>query len=219
MKMNESRLFEDRPSQLAREALLQSSCFWCERLHEAKHPLSVCPRCEETARAGSFPMGSLAMNGSYPLTAEAIDERLTRKAPGNYALGHLDGDTFMVSYVGRSDSDLRHRLHEWVGAPSHCDRYAPSGRAAWGVHRRGPLSLDIATQGRVGIEPDSSYTRFAYSYAPSAEAAFAKEWRNYDDFGGSDGLDNATPPSPRQVERLEPRSWETDGAGPARAEA
>jgi hypothetical protein len=34
-------------------------------------------------------MGSLEMSGSYPLTAEAIDERLTRKSPGNYALGYL----------------------------------------------------------------------------------------------------------------------------------
>jgi hypothetical protein len=37
---------------------------------------------------------------------------------------------------------------------------------------------------------DSGYTRFAYSYAASAEEAYAKEWRNYDAFGGSRGLDN-----------------------------
>lgn len=149
------------------------------------------------------------MSGSYPLTAEAIDERLTWKSPGNYALGYLDSGTFMVFYVGRSDSDLRHRLHEWVGAPSHYDRFAPSSRAAWGVHRRGLLPLDVATQGRVGVEVDSSYTRFAYSYAPSAEEAFAKEWRNYDEFGGSVGLDNATPPSRSRVapqEYLEQRA-------------
>ncbi len=138
-------------------------------------------------------MGSLEMKGSYPLTDAAIDAMLTRTSPGNYALGYLDGDTFMVFYVGRSDSDVKHRLHEWVGAPSSYDRYAPSTRAAWGVHRRGLLPLDVAAQGRVGVAVDSSYTRFAYSYAPSAEAAFEKEWRNYDDFGGSDGLDNAAP--------------------------
>jgi hypothetical protein len=140
-------------------------------------------------------MGSLEMNGSYPLTAEAIDRMLTSKSPGNYALGYMDGDTFAVFYVGRSDSDVKRRLHQWVGAPSRYDRFASSSLAAWGVHRRGPLPLDVATQGRVGAEADSSYTRFAYSYAPSAEEAFAKEWRNYDEFGGSDGLDNATPPS------------------------
>jgi hypothetical protein len=41
---------------------------------------------------------------------------------------------------------------------------------------------------------ESSYTRFAYSYAPSAETAFEQECRNYDDFGGSARLDNEAPP-------------------------
>jgi len=176
MQTSEAKPFADRPSQMPHEASLQA-CFWCQTPHPAKHPLSVCPGCVTAARAGGFPMGSLEMSGSYPLTSKAIDERLTHKSAGNYALGYMDGDTFMVFYVGRSDSDLRHRLHEWVGAPSH--------------------------------EVDSSYTRFAYSYAPSAEAAFAKEWRNYDDFGGSVRLDNATPPSRRQAapqEYLEQRA-------------
>ena len=195
MDMSDSRHSADQASETAHGATLQASCFWCEAEHPAKYPLSVCPACGGTTRAGSFPMGSLEMIGSYPLTAEAIDAKLTRKSPGNYALGYMDGDTFAVFYVGRSDSDLRHRLHEWVGAPSRYDPYAPSTLAAWGVHRRELLPPDVAAQGRAGV--DSSYTRFAYSYAPSAEAAFAKEWRNYDDFGGSDGLDNATPPSLR----------------------
>jgi hypothetical protein len=194
MEKIEARPFADRSSEIA-----QVSCFWCERLHEAKHRLSVCPTCAETFRAGTFPMGPLQMNGSYPLTNEAIDEMLTRTSPGNYALGYMDGDTFMVFYVGRSDSDVRHRLHEWVGAPSGSERYAPSAKAAWGVHQRGLLPLDVPALDRVGVGADSSYTRFAYSYAPSAEAAFEKEWRNYDDFGGSDGLDNAVPPSRRWV--------------------
>jgi hypothetical protein len=152
-----------------------------------------------------FPMGSLEMSGSYPLTDAAIDEMLNRAAPGNYALGYLDGDTFLVFYVGRSDSDVRHRLHEWVGAPSSSGRYASSNKAAWGVHRRrcGLMPLDGVAQGRVGADADSSYTRFAYSYAPSADEAFAKEWRNYDDFGGNGGLDNPTPPSRYRVARGE----------------
>jgi hypothetical protein len=41
---------------------------------------------------------------------------------------------------------------------------------------------------------ETSYTRFAYSYARSAEQAYAEEWRNYDAFGGSHGLDNETQP-------------------------
>ena len=192
----EARHLADRASEIAHEASVQASCFWCEAPHQARNPLSVCPACVTTARVVGFPMGSLEMNGSYPLTAEAIDETLTRSSPGNYALGYMDGDTFAVFYVGRSDSDVKHRLHEWVGAPSRYDQYAPSTRAAWGVHRRGLMPMDVAAQGRVGAAVDASYTRFAYSYAPSAEAAFEKEWRNYDYFGGSAGLDNTAPPSP-----------------------
>jgi hypothetical protein len=41
---------------------------------------------------------------------------------------------------------------------------------------------------------DGSYTRFAYRYAPSAETAFERECRNYDDFGRSGALDNEAPP-------------------------
>jgi hypothetical protein len=48
--------------------------------------------------------------------------------------------------------------------------------------------------GRVGIGVDSSYTRFAYSYARSAEAAFEKECRNYHEFGANGGRDNEAHP-------------------------
>jgi hypothetical protein len=41
---------------------------------------------------------------------------------------------------------------------------------------------------------ESSYTHFAYSYAGSADEAHAKEWRNYDAFGGTYGLDNESEP-------------------------
>jgi len=194
MDQHETRLFTDQRPGIPRETSGQASCFWCEALHPAPHPLSVCSDCAADARAARFPMGSLMMDGSYPLTAEAIDATLTRTSPGNYALGYMDDGTFMVFYVGRSDSDVKLRLHEWVGAPSRHQRFDPSSRAGWGVHRRGLLPLDLAVPGRGGVETDSGYTRFAYSYAPSAEAAFAKQWRNYDDFGGSDGLDNPAPP-------------------------
>jgi hypothetical protein len=122
-------------------------------------------------------MRSLEMSGSYPLSDEAIDEALTRTSPGNYALGYMDGDTFNVFYVGRSDTDLRQRLHEWVGMPSRTENYGSFAKASWGAHRR------------------RQHTRFAYSYARSAEEAYAKEWRNYDAFGGSHGLDNETQPA------------------------
>ena len=35
-------------------------------------------------------------------------------APGAYALGRVNGDTFYVDYVGRSDSDLNDRLKDWT---------------------------------------------------------------------------------------------------------
>jgi len=138
-------------------------------------------------------MRSLEMSGSYPLSDEAIDEALTRTSPGNYALGYMDGDTFNVFYVGRSDSDVRQRLHEWVGMLSRYEKHASSAKASWGVHRRGQLPVDAPALARVG-NAESRYTHFAYSYARSAEDAYAHEWRDYDAFGGSHGLDNETQP-------------------------
>jgi hypothetical protein len=145
-------------------------------------------------REYEFPMGSLEMSGSYPLDDASIDEIVRRTSPGNYALGYMDGATFTVFYVGRSDSDLRSRLHEWVGRPSRFERYAPPTRAAWGSRPRGCFAHGSPSLDRVGNDVESSYTRFAYSYAGSADAAYRKECRNYRDFGGSHGLDNETSP-------------------------
>jgi len=165
------------------------SCFWCERIHRGEHALAVCPTC----RARLSTMRLLGMSGSYPLSDEAIDEALTRRSPGNYALGYMDGDTFLVFYVGRSASDVRRRLHEWVGLPSQPDRHAPMAKASWGVRHRGSPPLDAPAL-RTVTNADTHYTRFAYSYAPSPEAAFERECRNYSDFGGSRVLDNSLPP-------------------------
>jgi hypothetical protein len=139
-------------------------------------------------------MGLLGMNGPYPLTDEAIDEALLRTSPGNYALGYMDDGAFVVFYVGRSDSDVRRRLHDWVGTPSRYEKYAPSTRAPCASRVRGFPLLDTPAFDQVGMNVDSSYTRFAYSYTPSADAAFAEECRNYHDFGASHGLDNETHP-------------------------
>jgi len=191
MRKNRDRFPIAPPPQPEPEAAVLVSCARCAQLHRAENLLEfnpVCPRC-----ACAFPLTSLEMDGSFPLTAESIDEELTRTSPGNYALGYMDGGTFVVFYVGRSDSDVRRCLHEWVGAASQYEAYAPSGRAPWGVHRRGTFPLNAPALSNVG-KIDSSYTSFAYSYAPSAEAAYAKEWRNYDDFGGSQRLDNSTAP-------------------------
>jgi len=165
-------------------------CFWCEQLHEGDHPLSVCPTC----RSRFSTMRALGMNGSYPLSEDAIDAALTRTSPGNYALGYLDGGAFVVFYVGRSGSDVRQRLHEWVGMSSRFERYAPQAKASWGVRHRESFPVPSPALGTVA-NVDAGYTRFAYSYALSAEAAFETECRNYDDFGGSRELDNEAPPT------------------------
>lgn len=191
MEYSENWGFTDGRSDIAKDASSLVSCFWCGQLHPGEHPLSVCPACREKYST----MRLLDMSGSYPLDDEAIDEVLTRTSPGNYALGYMDGDAFQVFYVGRSDSDVRQRLHEWVGMPSQHEDYASPAKAPWGVHRRGPLPVDAPAFGRVGTA-DDSYTRFAYSYAHSAEEAYAKECRNYDAFGGRCGLDNETRPFP-----------------------
>ena len=173
-------------SGMVHDAFLLASCIYCGRLHQADDPLEFDPICATCARR--YPSGSLDMSGSYPLTNESIDAMVLHTSPGNYALGFMDGITFMVFYVGRSDSDVKHRLHAWVGTPSRYKRYAPSAKAACrSRHRQGlPRSPTLDRVGNV----DSRYTRFAFSYAASARAAFEKECRNYHDFGGSDGLDN-----------------------------
>jgi hypothetical protein len=194
MEKSEVGNFVDRQSEIVHEAILLVSCIWCEKLHRADDPLEFNPVCSTCA--GRYPMGSLEMSGSYPLTDKAIDDAVARVSAGNYALGYMDGTTFMVFYVGRSDSDVKQQLHDWVGAPSRYRKYAPSAKAACGYRHRGPLPLGVPALDRVGLAVDSSYTRFAFSYASSAEASFGKECHNYHDFGGSDGLDNECHPAP-----------------------
>jgi len=55
-------------------------------------------------------MSSLGMNGTYILTNEKIDEVVTKKSPGNYALSKSSEGTFYINYVGRSDTDLNQEL-------------------------------------------------------------------------------------------------------------
>jgi hypothetical protein len=167
-----------------------AQCFWCERPHQGETPLGVCPEC--TARLTT--MRLLEMSGSYPLTAEAIDDALKRKSPGNYALGYMDGDAFSVFYVGRSDSDVRRGLCSWVDKPASYARFNSGAKAAWKMHRRGRLSAESPALGQVGNDRNG-YTRFAYSYAGSVEDAYTKEWRNYGSYGGRHGLDNEAQPS------------------------
>ena len=146
-------------------------------------------------------MRLLEMQGSYPLDGASIDQVLSRASPGNYALGYMDGDVFAVFYVGRSDVDVRGRLHQWVGMPSPASRDDSFAKAAWCVQRRRQLPFDAPALGRV-VYGEGGYTRFAFSYAANASAAFEQECRNYDDFGGSDQLDNDAPPAEPRHETI-----------------
>ena len=59
-------------------------------------------------------MVNTGLRGSYPLTRAGIDENVTIKSAGTYALGHTSKKRFYVNYVGRSDVDVNGRLHEHV---------------------------------------------------------------------------------------------------------
>lgn len=79
-------------------------------------------------------MASLNMNGPFPLTNKKIDEEVTRTSPGNYALGHINDESkFIVKYVGRSDSDVNDRLHDWEDSKYKKFKYsyASSAKAAF----------------------------------------------------------------------------------------
>ena len=60
-------------------------------------------------------MASLNMGFSYALTNEEIERIVGENRIGNYALGYLNAKaTFIVRYVGRSDTDLRERIKHGI---------------------------------------------------------------------------------------------------------
>jgi len=62
---------------------------------------------DEGFSSSAEPMPSLNMEGPYKLTEAEVDCVVTRRSPGSYALGRVHGDTFVLKYGGRSDSDAR----------------------------------------------------------------------------------------------------------------
>ena len=77
-------------------------------------------------------MVTLSMKGPLELTNEKIDEVITARSPGNYALGYIEGHSFIVEHIGRSDTDLNGRLKEWVlHYPNFKWSYARSEKAAY----------------------------------------------------------------------------------------
>ena len=80
-------------------------------------------------------MGLLNMFGSYDFTIVEIDKWVTKKQAGNYALGYVNKKlTFIVQYIGRSDSDLNAELknrRSWTKYKKFKYRYASSAKAAF----------------------------------------------------------------------------------------
>ncbi len=80
-------------------------------------------------------MATLGMHGPHKLDTATVQAKVKRKSPGNYALGRKNEEgTFLVGYVGRSDSDVRGRLTSWVGkarGPLFKFSYASSAKAAF----------------------------------------------------------------------------------------
>lgn len=60
-------------------------------------------------------MANLGMGTVYNFDSDTINAAITRKCCGNYALGYIEDDEFIVEYVGRSDSDVKGRLLNHIG--------------------------------------------------------------------------------------------------------
>ncbi|HLN62304.1 MAG TPA: hypothetical protein VK464_12195 [Symbiobacteriaceae bacterium] len=80
-------------------------------------------------------MTSLEMGSYFPFTSAIVDEIITRRAPGNYALGFVRNGRFVPRYIGRAESDVRGRIKDHLGeSPDYKYfkfRYAASPRDAF----------------------------------------------------------------------------------------
>lgn len=77
-------------------------------------------------------MAKTGLRGPYSLDKNTIDRVVARRSPGAYALGKQKGDSFYVSYVGRSDQDVHERLQDWVGHYAVFKfEYYPTAQAAY----------------------------------------------------------------------------------------
>ena len=62
-------------------------------------------------------MAKTGLHGPYRLTFDGVQQAVTRRAAGAYALGYTAADgKFHINHVGRSDSDLRSRLNDCIGS-------------------------------------------------------------------------------------------------------
>jgi hypothetical protein len=62
-------------------------------------------------------MANIGLLGPYRLNFDEISSAIPRIAPGVYALGHKGPDgRFYIDVVGRSDKDIRGKLHSLIGS-------------------------------------------------------------------------------------------------------
>lgn len=58
---------------------------------------------------------ALNMPGRYLLDASTVDEIVMKKSAGNFALGYMQYASFIVRYIGRSDSDVKEEIKKHIG--------------------------------------------------------------------------------------------------------
>lgn len=77
-------------------------------------------------------MPTSELRGPFPLTGDGVAKNVTRTSPGAYALGHSDGGSYYIYYVGRSDADVATRLRQHIGEYRQFKyEYYPSAKAAF----------------------------------------------------------------------------------------
>lgn len=54
-------------------------------------------------------------NLAYCFSASSIEEYVTENRPGNFALGFVCDDVFIVRYIGRAEENLRDKLKSYLG--------------------------------------------------------------------------------------------------------
>jgi hypothetical protein len=118
-------IMNDRTALLALEAL--SSPHLADAEQQAR---ALIRRNASGVRPGISP--SAGLSGPHRLDPETIAAIVSRKAPGAYALGRSEGQTFYIRYVGRSDEDVAAALARHVGDYQHFKfAYFGSARAAF----------------------------------------------------------------------------------------
>lgn len=79
-------------------------------------------------------MPSLEMQDlAYYLSLNSIDAYVTETSPGNFALGYVHDDTFIVRYIGRAEENLREELKTYIDSTYQHFKfsYAPSSEEAF----------------------------------------------------------------------------------------